>query len=293
MKTQHLLTPTGVADPFLGEDPTNPAPLPAMHFTAVYLLNPTNPVTVNLLGAGGTGSQVLTALCRMHTALLALDHPGLHVRVWDFDRVSTANLGRQLFAPAELGLNKAVALVNRVNRFFGTRWQAIPMAFCLDSASDPERGIANLTISCVDTVAARFAIHAILTRTIAEQPSAQHGPKAPLYWLDFGNGQQTGQFILATVGKIPQPTSQRYRTVDYLPSVTEEFGELLAQADQTDTGPSCSLAEALTKQDLFINSTLAAMGAALLWSLFRTGMSAYRGGFLNLTNCRSQPLAVG
>lgn len=34
----------------------------AVHFTDSYLLNPTNPISVNVIGAGGTGSKVLTAL---------------------------------------------------------------------------------------------------------------------------------------------------------------------------------------------------------------------------------------
>ena len=33
-----------------------------MHFADTYLISPTNPLTVNLIGAGGTGSKVLTAL---------------------------------------------------------------------------------------------------------------------------------------------------------------------------------------------------------------------------------------
>lgn len=45
-----------------------------LHFTDNHLLNPTNPVTVNLIGAGGTGSQVLTALARMNHALTELIH---------------------------------------------------------------------------------------------------------------------------------------------------------------------------------------------------------------------------
>ena len=32
-----------------------------VHFTDNALINPTNPITVNLIGAGGTGSQVLPA----------------------------------------------------------------------------------------------------------------------------------------------------------------------------------------------------------------------------------------
>lgn len=88
-----------------------------VHFTENTLINPTNPVTVNLIGAGGTGSQVLTALARMNHALTELNHAGLSVRLWDDDVINEANLGRQLFAECELGLYKSVALINRANRF--------------------------------------------------------------------------------------------------------------------------------------------------------------------------------
>lgn len=36
-----------------------------VHYTDNYLINPQHPVTVNLIGAGGTGSQVLTCLARL------------------------------------------------------------------------------------------------------------------------------------------------------------------------------------------------------------------------------------
>ena len=69
-----------------------------IHFTDRYLLNPRHPVTVFVIGAGGTGSQVITNLARMSMALQALGHPGLHVTVFDPDTVSQANIGRQLFS---------------------------------------------------------------------------------------------------------------------------------------------------------------------------------------------------
>lgn len=78
-----------------------------------------------------------------------------------------------------------------------------------------------------------------------------------------------------------------------LPFVTEEFGELLKQSEQQDETPSCSLAEALEKQELFINAELAKMGCSLLWSLFRFGMTEYRGFFLNLKDFRTQPIRIG
>ena len=43
-----------------------------IHYTDRYLLNPHHPVTVFVIGAGGTGSQVATNLARMSIALQAL-----------------------------------------------------------------------------------------------------------------------------------------------------------------------------------------------------------------------------
>ena len=85
---------------------------------------------------------------------------------------------------------------------------------------------------------------------------------------------------------------RKFRTVDTLPMVTDEFRDLLENSELTDNTPSCSLAEALTKQDLFINSALANLGSSLLWQLFREGMLSNRGFFLNLHEFRSTPIKV-
>jgi PRTRC genetic system ThiF family protein len=257
-----------------------------IHYTANYLLNPTNPVSVVLIGAGGTGSQVLTTLARMSHALIQLGHPGFHVSVWDDDEVSRANLGRQLFAESELGFNKAVVLINRINRFFGTNWKAFPKRF---DAKTGAKHSANLFITCVDTVAARVEVAASIRKM---RKAKQNDRDMPYYWLDFGNSRYTGQVMLATVDAIKQPESKQYNPVAQLPFITDEFADVLQQSEADDNTPSCSLAEALTRQDLFINSTLATMGSALLWSLFRNGMTENRGFFLNLQDFRSQPVRV-
>ncbi|NHA05583.1 PRTRC system ThiF family protein [Mucilaginibacter sp. HC2] len=264
--------------------------LTAVHVVEKEWLNPYNPIVVNLIGAGGTGSQVLTALGRMNHALIELNHPGLFVRLFDDDKVERANLGRQLFATAELKQYKAVALINRVNLFFGTNWKAVTARY--DKASlkqQPELAQAGLTISCVDTVQARLEIADIL-KTLHKHSG--HSRNKPLYCMDFGNSRFTGQVILSTIGKVPQPEMKKYQTVDTLPMVTDEFRELLLASESADKTPSCSLAEALTKQDLFINSALANAGASLLWQLFREGMLVNRGFFLNLKDFRMQPIKV-
>jgi len=257
---------------------------PKAHFTAPELLNPTNPVTVCLIGAGSTGSQVLTGLARMSHSLQQLGHAGFQVSLWDNDVITDANRGRQLFAECEVGLSKAAALITRTNRFFGTGWKAVEKPFTAATAT----GRAAIYISSVDTAAARFEIAEILGKLDLNTSRSD----TPRYWMDFGNGKDTGQVILSTIGNIKQPASEKFHAVGSLPQVTEEFAEMLRQGDTEDL-PSCSLAEALEKQDLFINSVLAQMGCSLLWQLLRQGLTTERGLFLNLKNFRSQPLAVG
>lgn len=261
-----------------------------VHFTDNYLINPTNPIQINLIGAGGTGSKVLTSLIEMNHSLIALGHAGLSVRLWDDDIITEANLGRQRFADSETGLYKSVALINRANRWSGTNWKAETIKFEKDGLERlPENAGATIFISCVDSVKARFEITDILKQLNKNRAYANR----PRYWMDFGNSQHTGQVILSSIGTIKQPNSEKYETVANLPFVTEEFPELLKQSEIIDDTPSCSLAEALEKQDLYINSALAQMGSSLLWGLFRNGLTQYRGFFLNLKDFRSQPIPVG
>jgi PRTRC genetic system ThiF family protein len=146
---------------------------------------------------------------------------------------------------------------------------------------------SNLTISCVDTAASRFAIADLL----GTSDPAGHGPRAPLYWIDFGNSRDTGQVLLSTLQKIKQPSSKRFTGVGKLPMVTEEFKELLQQITD-DEEPSCSLAAARQKQDLFINRTLAQLGGRLINSLFAQPMVESRGFFLNLAEFICHPLRI-
>lgn len=257
-----------------------------VHFTDNYLISPTNPVTVNVIGAGGTGSKVMTALMEMNHSLIEMEHPGLQVRLWDDDIITSANLGRQRFAECEKGLYKSVALINRCNRWTGTDWKAETKKFAWEKERYyPENVEANIYISCVDSVSARFEIADILKHKRYLNPNLK-------YWLDFGNTKDRGQAILSTIGNVRQPNSEKYEPVANLPFITDEFGDLLKKSEQSDNTPSCSVAEALEKQDLFINSSLVQMGCSLLWNLFRYGFTPYRGFFHNLKDFNTHPLKI-
>lgn len=252
------------------------------HYTEPYLLYPVHKVTVDLVGMGGTGSQMLTGLARINLALMKLGHPGLHVRAWDDDVVTDANISRQLFSPADMGINKAVVLISRVNRYFGFDWEAVPEAF---AGQTPK---SNITVTCVDSAKARLMIGMWLTggpNTRVQQQNKRY------YWLDLGNLSKTGQVVLGTLTKIKQPPVAD--TKDSLPDVIKKFPLLKKLVNKEhDLGPSCSLAEALEKQDLFINSTLAQFGCNLIWKLFRDKQIRYHGCFVNLDSFIVNPIKI-
>lgn len=229
----------------------------------------TRPVTVAVVGAGGTGSQVLTGLAQLHLAMRALGHPGgLKVTAYDDDLVSQANIGRQLFYPCDVGLPKAVVLINRINMSMGTHWGSSVTRFNGDAT------YADIVIGCVDTRSSRAAIHMSLSHA-----------HRPAYWLDIGNRQSDGQVILGECGA--------RHFADRLPHAADLFPEVVDETkDGDEDGPSCSLAEALEKQSLFINRGVALYALNLLFELFRYGEIQYHGVFVNLKTARTSPLAI-
>jgi PRTRC genetic system ThiF family protein len=226
-------------------------------------------IDVALVGIGGNGSQMLTGLARIHLALRALGHPGLFVLAADPDVVTEANVGRQLFSPSDIGQNKADVLINRLNIYYGLDWEAHPRKF-------PKHGKADILVGCVDTAAAR--------RDLSQ---CQY-----LYWLDLGNQERKGQVILGMnpmqLGIMPGPRKQKHRPR----VVTEIFPEILNPKFKEDNIPSCSLAEALGRQDLFINQSVTTFALQLLWQFIRNGGLDIHGYFINLESGRVTPLPI-
>jgi PRTRC genetic system ThiF family protein len=254
-----------------------------IHFPHEYLKNPTHRITVALIGAGGTGSQVLNGIARMDIALRKLGHKGLYVRCFDDDVVNESNIGRQLFMETEIGKHKSQALINRINRFFALDWDYTGNYIMESDMYKP-----NIYISCVDNVKTRKDIACI------KFPKKNNISETPMYWLDYGNSKNVGQVVLGTMREIKQASVYKrpvveQRTTKRLKNVCQLFPDMKDDADNT---PSCSLAEALEKQDLYINSTLANIGLALLWKLFREEYISFHGAFLNLQNFKVNPIKI-
>jgi PRTRC genetic system ThiF family protein len=243
----------------------------AIHQIDPNLLN--GKVQVAVIGAGGTGSQLMNNLVRLHLALIALGHPGgLHVTLWDDDIVSAANVGRQSFYPGDIGSPKASTIVNRINMAFQLNWSSQVQRLNGESALK-----AQIVIGCVDNRKARLAILEAAKRNRVH------------YWLDCGNRLGDGQVVLGEVC----PTLVRKGNGPRLPHAADLYPELIDPAqDATDDVPSCSLADALEKQSLFINTSVAMFACNILTELFRHGQIAYHGIFVNLKSGRTSPLQV-
>ncbi|MFC0403175.1 PRTRC system ThiF family protein [Paraburkholderia rhizosphaerae] len=231
------------------------------------------PWRVIVVGAGGTGSAVLPALARLHHAMIELGHPGgIECTVYDDDTVSTTNVGRQGFYPNDVGSYKASLIVNRLNMLMGTNWRAVTQRLNGRTALFN----VDVVIGCVDTRAARKAILDTVGETHA-------------YYLDCGNDTDRGQVILGQT----MPKNQRKKCPEWLPHVGELFPDLIDPSkDASDDTPSCSMADALRKQSLVINSAVAVQAFNLLWTLYRTGTLKYSGVFVNLATGRTNPVPI-
>ena len=221
-------------------------------------------VRVLVVGCGGNGSAIAAGLPYLHQALLVYGHPeGLHVTLLDPELISLTNCVRQPFSRSEIGLYKSIVLVNRLNLFWGLDWEGIP-----DRLEGKQKitGV-DIVIGCVDTRAARAGI----AKCVEDWSEVD-------YWLDLGNSADGGQFVLR------EPLNRRNRRKRLrLRTVSELFPEVTRPELDRDDGPSCSAAEALERQEPFVNPTLANHALALLARLFRYGRISYHAGFLSLS----------
>ena len=112
------------------------------------------------------------------------------------------------------------------------------------------------------------------------------------YWLDLGNNAGSGRFVLG------QPNSSANRKKkERLLTVAELYPEIVSSKGKENDQPSCSAAEALTRQEPFINQNLAYQALGMLARLLRNGKLSYVGGFMNIATgqfvaIRAKPLQV-
>lgn len=230
------------------------------------------PIRILLVGCGGNGAQMFMGLASLDTALRAISSRSLDVTVVDDDIVTEANLGRQPFFRCDLGNSKARTLTERINLAHGLAWRAVhgraPAAIGIEGA--------DILITCVDTASARRALGAAL----------DGGTSTPAYWMDLGNRATDGQYLIGCPARSTADGHQR------LPTVLEAFPELADDGLPDDDAPSCSVAEALERQSLFVNRVLASHALALLFDLLGRGSIGHSGAFINLATGQTAPIPL-
>ncbi|MBB3125269.1 PRTRC genetic system ThiF family protein [Mesoflavibacter sabulilitoris] len=255
--------------------------------TPAYFINGQHRITVSLFGVGGTGSLLLTKLAKLNACLVALNHPGLFVKGFDFDTVEQANVLRQGFFMADVGKHKAKRLISKINLCYHTDWKAYDFKFEYPQQIFKDKDScdilsSNIIISCLDTLKPRKEL-AVFTDLLKASNRHFNDTVKPYFWLDCGNTRTAGQCILSTIktdGKA------------ILPNLFERFGNIDDMETETLQGAGCSIADKLMEQDLFVNDSIALFASNLIWKLFKDKRIAHQGAFINLDTFKANPIRI-
>ena len=193
----------------------------------------------------------------MDACLRQLGHPGFEVTVYDPDRVSRSNVGRQRYTHSDIGQYKSLILVHRINAFYNVNWK-------YRTEKGPEKPkLADLVLTCTDLATFRSGFAADNARS-----------QSTALWMDFGNGDATAQCILGHLSR---------QVTDRLPHVADLYPELGEMSQVDAEQPSCSAEEALRRQPWPINREIAMKGIGMLWTLLREGRIGYHGVQMNMS----------
>lgn len=234
-----------------------------MFYIPPTLLN--KQVHVTVIGAGGTGSYLVSELAQMNFLLKKLGGIGLHVTLYDEAKVSEFNVGRQNFHAMDVDLHKSKVLIERVNNFFGTNW-----LFKTENFYPSSDNVGDVVLTCADIAKLRYDLG-----------KQYHNSGSCSLWIDGGNGQSDGQVILGWLCNKNKET--------LMPNIYDLYGEQLLAVDDDDE-PSCSHEQSLNRQDFGVNSMIAKVMAQFLWRLLRHGSVDHHGAYIDLSTSLTTPL---
>ena len=215
-------------------------------------------VDIILVGCGGTGSFLALHLARL--AYHARDRHNLpvHLTFIDPDLVEPRNIGRQNFAPVEVGEYKAWTLMHRFNHAFGLAIHTAVEFFHRELLPLERRDELHILIGCVDNAPARRDIHSALAE----------GYGYSTWWLDCGNHEHAGQVLLGNRRDLTAPEIDPLGVCSGLPLPTIQHPELLTGEPETEeTGVSCADLALADVQSLMINQAVATYAAQYIYRL--------------------------
>ena len=196
----------------------------------------------------------------------------------DPDTVELKNTFRQNFGLADVGTKKAETLALR----YGPTWETTIHVHT--SRFDPKMidldyGDVGVVLGCVDNAAARRSIADAFKSGVYAWQGSQEPPLPRRWWLDCGNGENTGQVLLgcALSAKELKGAFPCYPNATYcvnLPSPIVQHPDLLEpQADEIcvpeeKPGVACAEMAWSGDQSPSINAMVANIAATYLWRMF-------------------------
>jgi len=234
-----------------------------------------------LIGCGGNGSHLAEAVARVGR-LLKDQGRDVELTFFDPDHVDAGNIPRQNFAEAEIGVNKAQLLALRYSAKWGIPINAVPDYF--DRTNSTHSSLTVL-IGCVDNGEAR--------NDISQSLPGSHQSAPNVWWLDLGNGFDTGQVILGSAQELSELQSAfRLSSVcTATPAPGLLHPELLRAAKTAHRQPQspreppqgCAQMALIHAQMPLVNQMTAAIGAAMLTRLLVTQDLQYWASYFDLS----------
>ena len=217
-----------------------------------------HPLTIHVVGVGGTGGWVANRLAVLYRALRQIN-PDVHlirkICLYDDKVVTPANLVRCAFTQHDVGHNKAQVMAMRLN-------MSLNEQVFEGYATQYTRAINDdLIITCTDTASSRL--------TIAKNYSS--------LWLDTGVDEATGYCVLGSKGNELPDASALFR---------------LNEATDTHKAPSCSALESLQRQPFGINDIIASYAVQIISELLLKGQITNHGVIVDLKTLISSPIPV-
>jgi len=208
----------------------------------------------------------------------------VHLTFIDPDVVELKNVFRQNFGEAEVGNHKAALLALRYSAAWGQSIQVHAAEFDKGMVQ-LEYGDLGVIVGCVDKAAARRVIAEMLTQDYSQR-GAEGLPR--LWWLDAGNGKDTGQVLFGAARNARQlqhafPYFPNPSFCVNLPAPDLQHPDLLeTRSDETPSQPprgtiSCAEMALMGDQSPSINALVANVAATYLWRLFAdpTGLTTF------------------
>ena len=209
---------------------------------------------ITIVGLGGTGTGVARIVGRIAYDIQRSRGRAPEIVLIDPDKVEEKNVGRQLFAPCDIGRYKAEVASKRLNYALGLATKWIPTE--VDASRHFGRYGSDIVVSCVDNHLARREINKVSGILIAS-----------------GNHNNAGQVTIGNSNDSGQVKDNLDReNVRYLPKEGLLFPGLLEAEPEAEPKPpaenlSCAELVATGEQDLLVNDWMATITGQYIYKL--------------------------